>query len=119
MSAGGTVNRHLAEQAVEHVDVTSVSMAGLFGLYIAFAAAKELMLAHTGLPENQGDENDILSDEVERLCCVLEKIQEAASAREPDNPIDRGWRAEIIVRWGLECGQWGWVAEGLDASRAA
>ncbi|MBX3536551.1 MAG: hypothetical protein KF735_02840 [Chelatococcus sp.] len=114
---GLSLSETTPDTTILDVDLSEVEMTRLSALYIAINTAKDVLAVHCAT--SGGAVEDLLWFEVERLSFMLAAVQEEATHRLPNDMTERRARADIIARWGLECGQWRWVADGVKAANAA
>jgi hypothetical protein len=90
----------------------------LLALLQAYLSATDALQAVYNMPKMSNSHRDdtepskILDEEMDRLACICGEIGREAERREPVSRDDSHKKAELLVTWGIRCGEgWGTIAK--------
>ena len=89
-----------------------LSLHELGALLEAYLSASDALQAVFNMPKLRSDEedlpaSDILDEEMDRLAVICGEIAREAEQREPAARDDSSAKAQLLVTWGIRCGE-GW-----------
>jgi hypothetical protein len=93
-----------------------VGLAGLVSLYREYHAAHDGLQGVYNQPRTKGEAWNGIETEIERCTDIMQAIATEAGARRPTSRDEHELRAEILVLWGVICGDW---REVMTSSRGA